>query len=169
MGENRVPEDWQPDTAMRACREDVAKAFGVEPHRLIGRSRVREVMLPRQAACYVLRARFPELSWPKIGHILGGRDHSTVIHGAREAVGRRSRDPEYSRVLDELAAGRVPSFRALPRPKAEPIPKVLPTPVTTNSIKPMNALEDDDRDARRRHRGSRALAEALKREGMVCR
>lgn len=47
---------------------------------LFGRQRKREIVLPRQVAMYLLREE-TDSSLSEIGAILGGRDHTTVIHG----------------------------------------------------------------------------------------
>ena len=41
---------------------------------------VRQVALPRQIAMYLLRKE-AHISLPQIGEQLGGRDHTTVMHG----------------------------------------------------------------------------------------
>ncbi|MGB3330382.1 MAG: chromosomal replication initiator protein DnaA, partial [Thermomicrobiales bacterium] len=47
---------------------------------LFGRQRKREIVLPRQVAMYLLREE-TDSSLSEIGAILGGRDHTTIIHG----------------------------------------------------------------------------------------
>ncbi|MGC4105486.1 MAG: chromosomal replication initiator protein DnaA [Thermomicrobiales bacterium] len=47
---------------------------------LFGRQRKREIVLPRQVAMYLLREE-TDSSLSEIGAVLGGRDHTTVIHG----------------------------------------------------------------------------------------
>ena len=42
--------------------------------------RSRSVTVPRQMSMYLSRL-LTEASLPKIGEMLGGRDHSTVMHG----------------------------------------------------------------------------------------
>lgn len=45
--------------------------------------RTKEVVLPRQIAMYVCKALTPK-SLPEIGRMIGGRDHTTVLHGVRK-------------------------------------------------------------------------------------
>ncbi len=47
---------------------------------MLGRDRTREVTLPRQMAMYLVREE-TDASLPEIGQMLGGRDHTTIIHG----------------------------------------------------------------------------------------
>ncbi len=57
--------------------------FGVGRRDLSGRSRTKEIVLPRQVAMYLLRAE-TDASLLEIGSELGGRDHTTVLHGIRQ-------------------------------------------------------------------------------------
>jgi chromosomal replication initiator protein len=58
----------------------VAQHYQIKVPDLTGARRLRAVTLPRQVVMYLLRK---ELSLPlnEVGRILGGRDHTTVIHG----------------------------------------------------------------------------------------
>lgn len=60
--------------------EKVAEHFGMDVEKLTGRSRARSVTLPRQIAMFIARQE-TEASLPQIGQILGGRDHTTIMHG----------------------------------------------------------------------------------------
>ncbi|HDD24025.1 MAG TPA: chromosomal replication initiator protein DnaA [Chloroflexi bacterium] len=60
--------------------EEVAYHFGLDITALQGRSRNRSVARPRQIAMYLIREETGE-SLPRIGALLGGRDHTTVLHG----------------------------------------------------------------------------------------
>jgi chromosomal replication initiator protein len=58
----------------------VAAHFQVEVTAMSGRNRSKEIVLPRQIAMYLLREETSS-SLADIGRALGGRDHTTVIHG----------------------------------------------------------------------------------------
>ena len=58
----------------------VAAYYGVSEEDLRGPRRSRNVTVPRQMTMYLSR-KLTEASLPKIGEMLGGRDHSTVLHG----------------------------------------------------------------------------------------
>jgi chromosomal replication initiator protein len=57
----------------------VAEYYHVDLADLTGRSRSKEIVLPRQMAMYLLREE-TGASLPQIGEFLGGRDHTTVIY-----------------------------------------------------------------------------------------
>lgn len=96
---------WQPSSAQREVRNAVARAFGIEPHGLVSQARRRPVARARQAAAWVLKQRWPKLSYPQIGKMLGGRDHSTIIHGYRLIETLREWDPDLRALTDALVAG----------------------------------------------------------------
>jgi hypothetical protein len=68
-----------------------------------GPRRNRVFVRVRQAVCYVAQKQGVH-SYPQIGRALGGRDHSTVIHGARQAEIIAQRDPEYRKFLADIEA-----------------------------------------------------------------
>lgn len=58
----------------------IAREYGVSIEELLSQSRSQRFAFPRQIAMYMLREEI-ELSLPKIGEMLGGRDHTTVMYG----------------------------------------------------------------------------------------
>ena len=70
---------------------EVAKRHGMTSSDLMSLTRKREVSWPRQEAMYEIFVRCPHLSYPAIGRMLGGMDHTTVLHGVRvhcERIGK---------------------------------------------------------------------------------
>lgn len=65
---------------------DVATRYGVSVADLAGPSRSHRYVPARQEACYLLRQA--GYSFPQIGGFLGGRDHTTVMHGAQKHEAR---------------------------------------------------------------------------------
>ena len=66
-----------PDTLIIS---EVSNYFGIPSEEIIGRRRGKPYLVPRQIAMFLLREE-TSLSLSAIGKILGGRDHSTVMHG----------------------------------------------------------------------------------------
>ena len=58
----------------------VSEHFGIATDQIRGKGRRKMTVLSRQVAMYLLREE-TDLSFTAIGRILGGRDHSTVLHG----------------------------------------------------------------------------------------
>ena len=70
---------------------EVAGHYGLAVEDLVARNRRRAVSVPRQVAMYLL---IHEIGLPptQVGRLLGGRDHSTVIHGAGKINGEMNED-----------------------------------------------------------------------------
>ena len=58
----------------------VVKHFAVSPDELKGKGRDKSIVVPRQVAMYLIREE-TNASLEQIGQLLGGRDHTTVMHG----------------------------------------------------------------------------------------
>ena len=74
-----VPLSVMEDAIINA----VALVFGVSIEALKGSGRTRRVSMARHAAMYLLRELLSELTLKDVGGLLGGKDHTTVIHGVR--------------------------------------------------------------------------------------
>lgn len=66
--------------------EKVAEYYRLKPSQLKAATRVKEIVLPRQILMYLLRV---ELNLPlvEVGKIIGGRDHTTIMHGVEKITG----------------------------------------------------------------------------------
>lgn len=93
------PRHWSPSPTR--VIQVVAEYHQVTPEDLQGPRRSRDLAFARQIAMYLLRQE-TTLSLADIGKELGGRDHSTVLHGwgkVNEAIEQR---PGLRRVLGDL-------------------------------------------------------------------
>jgi chromosomal replication initiator protein len=63
----------------RQVVDRTAKHFHIAIDDLIGPKRDQDIVVPRQIAMYILRSEL-HLSFPKIAHELGRKDHTTAIH-----------------------------------------------------------------------------------------
>jgi chromosomal replication initiator protein len=61
----------------------VSRHFQVSEKDLLGRQRTREIVFPRQIAMYLMREE-TDISLEEIGRAMGGRDHTTVLHGVKK-------------------------------------------------------------------------------------
>ena len=59
--------------------KQVAEFYSIDEDIIYKKTRIKEVVKPRQLIMYILREDF-NVSYPTIGQKLGGRDHTTVIH-----------------------------------------------------------------------------------------
>ena len=64
-------------------RDLVTENYGVSVKDLIGKKRARNIARPRQMAMALVR-ELTQDSFPEIGQVFGGRDHTTVIHACEK-------------------------------------------------------------------------------------
>jgi len=79
----------------------VCRYYQVEPRALRGKARDKEVVVPRQIAMYLMRQK-TRASLVDIGRELGGRDHSTVLHGCDRIHTESQADVQLRRDLDAI-------------------------------------------------------------------
>lgn len=79
----------------------VAKFFGLPVESLQEKRRDKPVSLARQMAMYLLREEL-QCSWTQIGKELGGRDHSTILHGYQKIATEVNADPALRRDLLDI-------------------------------------------------------------------
>lgn len=72
----------------------VALEAGLAPDDLRGQCRHRKVARPRQRVSWLASQIRPDLSQADVGRRLGGRDHTTILHGVRNIEALIAHDPE---------------------------------------------------------------------------
>jgi len=81
--------------------EAVARYYGVPVGELKGKARDKQVVLPRQIAMYLMREE-TEAPLLRIGEALGGRDHSTVLHGCEKIEREMAENDDFRRDVGAL-------------------------------------------------------------------
>jgi chromosomal replication initiator protein len=61
----------------------VSRVMGVPKAEIMGKSRLQDVAMARQIAMWFMKYEL-NLSFPAIGKVLGGKDHSTILHGCQK-------------------------------------------------------------------------------------
>lgn len=79
----------------------IAEFYNIDEASMYAKTRRREIVRPRQIIMYILREDF-HLSYPAIGSVFGGRDHTTVIHACEKVRGDIAADGELKTQLDEI-------------------------------------------------------------------
>ncbi len=59
--------------------DTVAEHFNIKKEDILSKSRKKDIAFPRQISMYLIREEL-KLTFPNIGELLGGKDHSTVMH-----------------------------------------------------------------------------------------
>lgn len=73
---------WQVDQASpkRAYVRRRAAELGFSLDQIASAKRTRDVVAARQLLMWEVRTIWPEASYPEIGRMFGGRDHTTILH-----------------------------------------------------------------------------------------
>ena len=82
----------------------VADYYGLSIEVLQGKRRDKPLSIARQMTMYLLREEL-QCSWTQIGKELGGRDHSTILHGYQKITGDIDTDPALLRDLLDIREG----------------------------------------------------------------
>jgi chromosomal replication initiator protein len=81
--------------------ERTAKHFHISIEDILGPKRDKDIVVPRQVAMYMLRSEL-HLSFPKIAHELGRKDHTTAIHSVDKIEKELSYDGLIKQHVNEL-------------------------------------------------------------------
>ena len=79
----------------------VCETLNLDVKDLLGNSRRRDISQARQIAMYLMR-QHTNLSLPKIGEALGGKDHSTVMYSCDKIAQLQSADGDIAQLLRQL-------------------------------------------------------------------
>ena len=84
-GKKCIPPDLLPATAENIARilKEVCEKHAVSLAELKCEARPNKFANARFEACYRLRHELRDFSYPRIGRILGGRDHTTCFHAVK--------------------------------------------------------------------------------------
>jgi chromosomal replication initiator protein len=77
-----------PSTRLGRIKATACRVFKISPTQLISNRRDRHLVLARQFVMY-WGYRLTPLSLPQIGRRIGGRDHTTILHGTRSYIEKR--------------------------------------------------------------------------------
>ena len=80
---SRALKDFRHSAKRQITVEDIQKQvasfYNITQADIIGKKRVKQIVMPRQIAMYLTR-ELTDFSLPKIGKEFGGKDHTTVLH-----------------------------------------------------------------------------------------
>jgi chromosomal replication initiator protein len=79
----------------------VCQHFRLSVADLKSHRRGRAVAFPRQLAMYLVRT-VTDISFPTIGDLFGGRDHSTVMYAVRAVETKRAQDPQTDALVSTI-------------------------------------------------------------------
>lgn len=99
-----LPDDVIPPRRViaREVAEYVAAQYGLTFADLCSARRTRAYARPRQLAMYAIKAMCGHMSYPAIGRLLGGRDHTTIMFGVRSIAALIQTDPDLAVVAAKV-------------------------------------------------------------------
>lgn len=124
-----------------------ARVFGLSRSDITGQRRLRAIM-PARIATYYLARELTDTALNGIGRAIGGRDHSTVLHGCRMAEAMMAADSYYCAKVERvrcIVTGGEP-FALMPAhaPQPKPAPVALPVSTERLYVPEWWELSDDD-------------------------
>lgn len=106
--------------ALEAIIALVAANNRIDVRDMTSKARARRIARPRQMVMALAREFIPGLSLPQIGERLGGRDHTTVLHGVRRIAALEMDDVEIGGCGPEMDYYRAALRRQCGNPRATP-------------------------------------------------
>ena len=79
----------------------VADHFGLTPLDITSQRRSKEIVYPRQITMYLCRSMM-DIPLQSIGKVLGGRDHTTIIHGCEKIAADLKKDDSLKNTIEIL-------------------------------------------------------------------
>lgn len=95
------PKTRPKHISARQIVEKTAKHFQISVDDILGPKRDKDIVVPRQIAMYMLRSEL-HMSFPKIAHELGRKDHTTAIHSIEKIEKEMSFDSQIRQYVSEL-------------------------------------------------------------------
>ncbi len=96
-----IIEDSDRNLKLEDVQKHVCQFFNININELKSQNKKKFIAFPRQIAMYLTRKHF-NISFPEIGNVFGGRDHSTVIHAIKKIEAKIQSDKNLVTTLETL-------------------------------------------------------------------
>jgi chromosomal replication initiator protein len=83
-------------------KKAVANYYKIKVSEMESPKRSRNIAYPRQISIYLIRELCPNYSFPKIGEIFGGRDHTTILHSYEKIVEELETSPDLNTIINNI-------------------------------------------------------------------
>ena len=81
--------------------DEVADYYNISANEILSKKRNMEIVVPRHVAMYLCRL-LTDTALAEIGNIMGGRDHTTVIHGCEKIEKELSTDEMLKSTIENI-------------------------------------------------------------------
>lgn len=82
--------------------DEVEKYYRLSKGSLVSKKRSNDIAYPRQIAMYICRELLEDPSFPKIGEVFGGRDHTTAMHNINKIKEKINEEPDLEITIKEI-------------------------------------------------------------------
>ena len=83
-------------------KKAVASYYKIKVSEMESPKRSRNIAYPRQIAIYLIRELCPNYSFPKLGELFGGRDHTTILHSYEKICDEVSSSADLRDIIDSI-------------------------------------------------------------------
>lgn len=91
------------EISIATIQKQVADFYNITQGDILGKKRVKQIVMPRQIAMYLSR-ELTDSSLPKIGNEFGGKDHTTVLHAIDKIEAELKKDTDLQNNITKLKA-----------------------------------------------------------------
>lgn len=99
--QNIISPDKPKEITPQLVIEIVAEHFNISTDQMISKNRSSEIAKPRQIAMYLCK-NMTSAQLETIGALLGGRDHSTIIHGIKKITEEYKNDENFNHLIETI-------------------------------------------------------------------
>jgi chromosomal replication initiator protein len=105
-----IVQNADKEVSIDFIQKQVVEHFGITLDELKGKSRKKELVIPRQVAIYLAKEH-TDFSLKSIGYHFGGRDHSTVIHAIQSVNDMMKTDKDLRASIRDIEKHFKPRMR----------------------------------------------------------
>jgi len=81
--------------------KEVAHAFNIKVSDIKSNKKYNSIVLPRHVCMYLLK-KLTGMSFPEIGQVLGGKNHSTIIYGVKKMEECIKKDSKFKNSIEKI-------------------------------------------------------------------
>ncbi len=99
--QNIISPDKPKEITPQLVIEIVSEHFNISTDQMISKNRSNDISRPRQIAMYLCKNMTPA-PLETIGALLGGRDHSTVLHGIKKVAKEYDQNENFNHLIETI-------------------------------------------------------------------
>ena len=107
--QNIISPDKPREITPQLIIEVVSDHFQISVDQMISKNRSSDIAKPRQIAMYLCKNMVSEVSLDTVGSLLGGRDHSTIIHGVKKIADEIEKNETMAQTIETIKKKIIPS------------------------------------------------------------